>query len=65
MDVIIIQVAMAEMLGFNQIPLKVTLNEYVELAKLLSTPSSGSFVNGMLETIARDMAAQGRISKEI
>ncbi len=65
LDVIIIQVAMAEMLYFNQIPLKVTLNEYVELAKLLSTPSSGSFVNGMLETIARDLTAQGRLNKEL
>ena len=65
LDVIIIQVAMAEMLGFPQIPLKVTINEYVELAKLLSTPSSGSFVNGMLDTIVKDMTAQGRINKEL
>ena len=65
LDVIIIQVAMAEMLGFPQIPLKVTINEYVELAKLLSTPSSGSFVNGMLDTIVKDMTSQGRINKEL
>jgi len=65
LDIIIIQVAMAEMLGFPQIPLKVTINEYVELAKLLSTPSSGSFVNGMLDTIVKDMTAQGRINKEL
>ena len=51
LDVIIIQVAMAEMLNFPRIPLKVSINEYVELAKLLSTPASGSFVNGMLDTI--------------
>ena len=65
LDIIIIQVAMAEMLGFPQIPLKVTINEYVELAKLLSTPSSGSFVNGMLDTIVKDLTAQGRINKEL
>ena len=65
LDIIIIPVAMAEMLGFPQIPLKVTINEYVELAKLLSTPSSGSFVNGMLDTIVKDMTAQGRINKEL
>ena len=65
LDVIIIQVAMAEMIGFPQIPLKVTINEYVELAKLLSTPASGSFVNGMLDTIVKDMTAQGRINKEL
>ena len=65
LDVIIIQVAMAEMLNFPQIPLKVSINEYVELAKLLSTPASGSFVNGMLDTIVKDMTAQGRIEKEL
>ena len=64
LDVIIIQVAMAEMLHFQHIPLKVTINEYVELAKSLSTPASGSFVNGMLETIVKDMISQGRINKE-
>ena len=65
LDVIIIQVAMAEMLNFPQIPLKVTINEYVELAKLLSTPASGSFVNGMLDTIVKDFTAQGRLNKEL
>ena len=65
LDVIIIQVAMAEMLNFPQIPLKVSINEYVELAKLLSTPASGSFVNGMLDTIVKDMTVQGRINKEL
>ena len=65
LDVIIIQVAMAEMLNFPQIPLKVSINEYVELTKLLSTPSSGSFVNGMLDTIVKDYTAQGRINKEL
>ena len=65
LDVIIIQVAMAEMLKFPQIPLKVSINEYVELAKLLSTPASGSFVNGMLDTIVKDYTAQGLINKEL
>ena len=64
LDVIIIQVAMAEMLHFPGIPVRVTMNEYVELAKSLSTPASGSFVNGMLDTIAKDMTAQGRLKKE-
>ncbi len=65
LDVIIIQVAMAEMMHFPGIPVRVTINEYVELAKLLSTPASGSFVNGMLDTIAKDLAAQGKLNKEI
>ncbi len=64
LDVIIIQVAMAEMLHFDNIPVRVTINEYVELAKQLSTPASGSFVNGMLDTIAKDLKAQGRITKD-
>ena len=65
LDVIIIQVAMAEMIHIPGIPLRVTINEYVELAKSLSTPASGSFVNGMLDTIAKDLAAQGRLDKEL
>ena len=64
LDVIIIQVAMAEMMYFPNIPLRVTMNEYVELAKSLSTPSSGSFVNGMLDTIAKELTANGKINKE-
>lgn len=63
LDVIIIQAAIAEMLDFPGIPLKVTINEYVEMAKYLSTPASGSFVNGMLDTIAKELAAQGRLNK--
>lgn len=65
LDVIVIQVALAEMLGFPNIPVKVSINEYVELAKLLSTPASGSFVNGMLDTIVKDMKASGELTKEL
>ena len=63
LDVIIIQVALAELTGFPGIPLKVTINEYVDLAKYLSTPASGSFVNGMLDTISRELASEGRLNK--
>ena len=63
LDVIIIQVALAELTGFPGIPLKVTINEYVDLAKYLSTSASGSFVNGMLDTIARELASEGRLNK--
>ena len=65
MDVLIIQVALAEMLNIPGIPVRVTINEYVDLAKLLSTPASGSFVNGMLDTIAKDLVSQGRLNKEL
>lgn len=63
LDVIIIQVALAELTGFPGIPLKVTINEYVDMAKYLSTPASGSFVNGMLDTIAKELASEGRLNK--
>lgn len=64
-DVIIIQVALAEILSFDNIPVKVSINEYVEMAKSLSTPSSGSFVNGMLDTIVKQLRSDGRLNKEI
>ena len=64
LDVIIIQVAMAEMMHIPGIPVRVTINEYVELAKSLSTAASGSFVNGLLDTIAKDLNAQGKLNKE-
>ena len=65
MDVLIIQVAIAELTRIPGIPVRVTINEYVELAKLLSTPASGSFVNGMLDTIAKDLSASGKLEKEL
>lgn len=64
-DVLIMQTAYAEMLRFQEIPLKVTINEYVEMAKYLSTPNSGSFVNGMLDNMAKELREHGRITKEI
>ena len=45
------------------IPLSVTLNEYVEIAKHYSTAKSGSFVNGMLDTITKKLREEGRINK--
>ncbi len=63
MDVIIMQLAIAEMLSFPNIPVNVTINEYVELAKLYSTPRSGGYINGMLDTIARHLIDNGRMMK--
>lgn len=63
MDVIIMQLAIAEMLGFPNIPVNVTINEYVELAKLYSTPRSGGYINGMLDTIARHLIDTGKMHK--
>ena len=63
MDVIIMQIAIAEMLTFPSIPVSVTINEFVELSKFYSTPRSASYINGMLDTIARHLAKTGRMMK--
>ena len=63
MDVIIMQLAITEMLNFPNIPVNVTINEYVELAKLYSTPRSGGYINGMLDAIARHLIETGKMLK--
>lgn len=63
MDVIIMQCALAELLSFPNIPINVTLNEYVELAKLYSTAKSGSFVNGTLDGIVKILRKEGKLTK--
>lgn len=63
MDVVLMQIAIAEMLTFPNIPIGVTINEYVDLAKLYSTPKSGGYINGMLDAIARHLVDTGRLLK--
>ena len=63
MDIVIMQIAIAEMLTFPNIPVTVTINEYVDLAKLYSTPRSGGYINGMLDTIARHLIQMGKMMK--
>jgi len=63
MDVIIMQIAIAEMLTFPSIPVSVTINEYVELSKFYSTPRSAGYINGMLDAIARHLIQTGRLFK--
>jgi len=63
MDVVIIMTALAEMLNFPKIPIKVTLNEYIEIAKSYSTPKSGVFVNGILGTIITHLQDCGELQK--
>ena len=65
MDIVIMQIAIAEMMTFPSIPISVTINEYVELAKLYSTPRSGAYINGMLDTIARHLVKTGKLLKHI
>lgn len=65
MDVVIMQIAIAEMMTFPSIPISVTINEYVEMAKLYSTPRSSGYINGMLDAIARHLIKTGRLLKSI
>lgn len=64
MDRVIMQVALAEILTFPSIPLSVSINEYVELAKLYSTPKSGKYVNATLDHIAKSLMEEGKIAKD-
>jgi len=62
-DVILMKMALAEFVFFTSIPLKVTINEYLEIAKEFSTPKSNSFINGILDKILDDLKSQGKIKK--
>jgi N utilization substance protein B len=63
MDVIIMQIALAEILSFPNIPVSVSLNEYVEIAKLYSTPKSGGFINGTLDGIVNSLKKENKLTK--
>jgi N utilization substance protein B len=62
-DNLIIKMALAEMINFQSIPVKVSINEYIEVAKNYSTPKSKQFVNGVLDKLSADLVAQGVIKK--
>lgn len=64
LDLIIIRLGICEFLFFETIPVKVTINEYIDLAKEYSTPQSGQFINGILDNINKELTAQGRIIKK-
>jgi len=63
MDKIILKMAIGEMIDFPNIPVKVTINEYIELSKNFSTPKSKKFVNGILDVLSEELIAQGIIKK--
>ena len=62
-DVVLIALGLSEAVCFPEIPLRVTINEYVEISKFYSTPKSGSFVNGLLDRLIKQFAAEGKINK--
>jgi len=63
MDIILLKMAIAELLEFPSIPVKVTLNEYIELSKNYSTPKSKVFINGILDNLITEFKASNRIKK--
>lgn len=63
MDILVMRLAITEILEFPEIPVKVTLNEYIEIAKYYCTSKSSNFVNGILDNIVREMREEGLIKK--
>lgn len=64
MDNLLMQMAIAELIHFPTIPVKVTMNEYIELSKEYSTAKSSTFINGILDKILTDLKTEGRVRKE-
>ena len=60
---VIISMALAEMKNFPSIPVKVTINEYIDISKTYSTPKSKQFVNGLLDVLAKELTDSGQIRK--
>lgn len=63
LDMIMIRLGVCELLYFETIPTKVTINEYIDLAKSYSTQQSGQFVNGILDSIHKELLAEGKLKK--
>ncbi len=64
MDRIILQLGLAEITTFPNIPISVSINEYVDIAKMYSTPKSGKYINATLDTIAKKLIEEGKLVKE-
>ena len=63
MDVLLLKMALAEVVCFESIPVKVTINEYLDIAKIYSTPKSNIFINGVIDKLVADLKTQGKIHK--
>lgn len=63
-DLLLLRMGVCELLYFPTIPTKVTINEYIEIAKLYSTPQSGQFINGVLDNILKDLEKENKIRKQ-
>lgn len=62
-DMIILKLGIVEFLYFQSIPIRVTINEYIEIAKEYSTPKSSIFINGILDKLAKDFSLEGKLNK--
>ena len=65
LDMILLQMGICEFLYFETIPTKVTINEFIDLARSYSTPQSGQFVNGLLDNIQKELLSQNKIHKVV
>jgi len=65
MDIVIMEVALSELLDFPTIPINVTLNEYIEIAKNYSTDKSGTFINGVLDNIVGQLKKDNKLIKVV
>jgi len=65
MDIVIMEVALAELIDFPTIPVNVTLNEYIEIAKTYSTEKSGTFINGVLDNIVGQLKKENKLIKVV
>ena len=63
-DLLLLRMGVCELLYFPTIPTKVTINEYIEIAKIYSTEQSGHFVNGVLDNILKELEREGKIRKQ-
>ena len=63
MDILILKMALTELVTFPNIPVKVSINEFIDISKDYSTPKSKQFVNGVLDKLAADFKEQGKINK--
>lgn len=63
MDVLLMQMAITEVLSFSSIPVKVTLNEFIEISKTYSTPKSKVFINGILDKLIADFRKENKLNK--
>ena len=62
-DLYIMQIALAEIKNFPSIPISVSLNEYIDLARYYSTPKSSNFINGILDSIVNELKSEGKLFK--